>query len=81
MKIMKSIKLVAASLLVLIAANSLYALPSTGSCLSQLNTDTIDCDDHYSVGADGKATPFAHAGCILDATTAYYACVWNSAFN
>ena len=78
---MRIMRIIAMCALTLLLTNGLYALPCAGcgSCLNQLNNDTIDCDEHYSVGADGRPTPFAHAGCILDATTAYYACVWNSA--
>ena len=77
---MRMIRISAICALTLLLASGVYALPCAGcgSCLSQLNHDTTDCDEHYSTGPDGRPTPFAHAGCILDATTAYYACVWQS---
>ncbi len=72
---------VISSVLLFSTANTIQALPARGSCLSQYTHDVQVCDDFYSNGADGRPTPFAHAGCILDANTSYYACGIESFFN
>src|SRR5579884_3151937 len=80
---MKTVRIATLFILLVVSGALMNGAPclGCGSCLNQLNTDTIDCDQYYSTGPGGVATPWAHAGCIADATTRYYECVWNSAFN
>jgi hypothetical protein len=55
-----------------------FQLFAAGDCLSEYNSDLIECDKYYSSGPGGRPTPGAHAGCKADALLYYWVCVGGS---